>query len=88
MSITILNQLQDNSNKITNMCDGLYMQYSSKETGFKIVHIYEKPFVSTETAEDRPKKGTFMYWEWVCINGWVKEYDTAGRKKVKKHSII
>jgi hypothetical protein len=60
------------------------MQYTCRQTGFKIVYIYDKPFVGTETEADRPEKGTHQYWEWVCINGLVEGYDIYGRKQIEK----
>ena len=59
------------------------MQYTCRQTGFKIVYIYDKPFVGTETEADRPEKGTHQYWEWVCINGLVEGYDMNGRKQIE-----
>jgi len=53
-------------------------QFSSIQTGHKIVYIYDHP-ASKEILSKLPQH---QYWEWACINGLVEGYDKKGRKQI------
>jgi len=63
-------------------------EYSSKETGYKIVYIYEKLLAENEKIEDRPEKGTPKYWKWACQHNLVIGYDINGTKQVEVFTLI